>query len=87
MDHDAELLWEFVVGRGVTHTNGPIPEFLAKKKSENAAKTHEQYKDTLTQLFAFLDERGMTTVGDFTEHSVNLFRTHLRDKGLSENTV
>lgn len=30
---------------------------------------------------------GKPTVGDFTEHNVNLFRVHLRKRELSENTI
>jgi site-specific recombinase XerD len=39
------------------------------------------------QLWAFLDERGLGRVGDFSEHAVNLFRAHLRQRGVSENTI
>src|SRR5581483_1503155 len=39
------------------------------------------------QLWTFFHERGLTTVEDFTEHNVNLFRVHLRKRELSENTI
>jgi site-specific recombinase XerD len=87
LDHSGEPLLEYVLGRGSTHTRGPIPEFLAKKQAERSAKTHEWYRDSLLQLWGFLEPRGLTLVGHFDEHAVNLFRIHLRERGVSENTV
>ncbi len=87
MDHAGEPLLAHVVGPKSHQSLGPIPEFLAKKQAERAPKTYEWYRDWLMQLWAFLEERGLTTVGQFDEHAVNLFRVHLRQKGLSENTL
>ena len=63
MDHSDELLLEYVVGAKTTQTRGPIPEFLAKKGAERAPKTHKWYRDSLTQLWAFLEQRELTRVG------------------------
>ena len=87
LDHSQELLYEHVVGARATRTLGPIPEFLAKKAAERAPKTYEWYRDSLMQLSRFLEERGVTRVGQFSEHAVNLFRMHLRERGASPNTI
>ncbi len=87
LDHSDELLLEYVVGRNTTQTLGPIPEFLAKKAAEQEPKTHEWYRDSLTQLWRFLEQEGLTKVGDFSEHAVNRFRSQLRANGASDNTV
>ena len=87
LDHSREPLLQYIVGRSSTQTTGPIPEFLAKKAAERAPKTYEWYRDSLTQLWEFLEERGLTQVGQFDEHAVNLFRVHLRSKALSDNTI
>ncbi len=87
LDHSEEALLEYVVGRGVTQTRGPIAEFLAKKKAEQAPRTHEWYHDSLMQFWAFVEERGLTTIGQFNEHAVNLFRSERRERNASENTI
>ena len=70
MDHSGELLIDHQVTRSTTRTSGPIPEFLSKKAAEREPKTYEWYRDALNQLWTFLEERGLTTVGDLSEHSV-----------------
>ncbi len=87
VDHSDEPLLEHVVGSKSHQLRGPIPEFLAKKAAERAPKTYEWYRESLTQLWTFLEERGLTTVGQFDEHAVNLFRRHLRERGVSDNTL
>jgi site-specific recombinase XerD len=87
LDHSQELLIEHQTTRSSTRTTGPIPEFLAKKEAERAPKTFAWYCESLTQLWTFLEERELTTIGDFDEHVVNLFRLELRRRGLAENTI
>jgi site-specific recombinase XerD len=87
LDHTDEPLFEHQVGARSVQTSGPIPEFLAKKTAERAAKTHEWYRDSLMQLWEFLEQRDLTSIGQFSEHAVNLFRAHLRQRGVSENTI
>lgn len=87
LDHSDAPLLEYIVGRNSTQTLGPIPEFLAKKAAEQEPKTHEWYRDSLTQLWRFLEPEGLTTVGDFSEHAVNRFRLQLRANGASDNTI
>ncbi|MBI4493982.1 MAG: hypothetical protein HY690_14430 [Chloroflexi bacterium] len=77
LDHSDEPLLEHMVGARSVQTKGPIPEFLAKKAAERAPKTHEWYRDSLMQLWTFLEPHGLTRVADFSEHAVNLFRAHL----------
>ncbi len=87
VDHSDEPLLEHLVGPKSHQARGPIPEFLAKKQAERAAKTYEWYRDSLMQLWEFLQERGITTVGQFDEHAVNLFRVHLRERRVTDNTI
>ena len=87
LDHSNEALLEYVLGRNSTQTLGPIPEFLAKKAAEQAPKTHEWYRDALMQLWRFLEQEGLTTLADFSEHAVNRFRVQLKTNGAAENTV
>lgn len=102
LDHSAEPLLQHIVLRASTRTTGPIPEFLAKKAAEREPKTLEWYRDSLTQLWAFLELHDLVLVGDLNEHNVNAFRVYLRSatcllcgegvqhdrkRGVSENTV
>jgi site-specific recombinase XerC len=89
LDHSDEPLLEYVSSnKGTTAQSvGPIPEFLAKKEAEQATKTYRQYRESLGQLVTFLNGLGRTNVGGLTIHTVNLFRTHLRQSGMAENTV
>ncbi|MFN8531950.1 MAG: site-specific integrase [Dehalococcoidia bacterium] len=87
MDHSDEPLLAYVVGARSSQTTGPIAEFLAKKAAERSAGTFAWYRYSLMQFWEFLERRGTTTAGHFDEHSVNLFRVHLRQKGATENTV
>jgi site-specific recombinase XerD len=77
----------YVVTRNATQSRGPIPEFLAQKQAEQAEKTYRQYKESLGQLWDFFEVEGLTSVGDFTLHAVNRFRTHLKQRALAENTI
>ena len=47
MDHDHELLREEVVFASRTEQRGPIPEFLAKKRAEQARGTAAGYEVVL----------------------------------------
>src|SRR5687768_15571535 len=87
MSHDHELLLEQDVRARSVQTKGPIPEFLAKKRAEQEPKTADWHQEALTQLWAFFEQCGLGTVGDFTEQNVNRFRVHLRSRKLSENTI
>lgn len=87
LDHSDELLLDYIAGARSSQVVGPIPEFLAKKGAEQAPKTLRWYRQSLMQLWEFLEERGLTHVGQFDEHAVNLFRVHLRERGAAENTV
>jgi site-specific recombinase XerC len=87
LDHSQELLIEHQTTRSSTRTTGPIPEFLAKKEAERAPKTYAWYSESLAQLWTFLEDRELTTVGAFDEHAVNLFRLELRHRGLADNTI
>ena len=87
MDHSDEPLLAHLVGPKSHQTRGPIPEFLSKKQAERAPKTFEWYRDSLMQLWEFLEARGLTAVGQFDEHAVNLFRVHLRERGVADNTL
>ena len=44
MDHDSELLREEIVYATRTELRGPIPEFLAKKRAEQAPGTAAGYE-------------------------------------------
>ena len=57
---------------------GLIPEIFAQKQAKGAAKTYAWHRQSLTQLWEFLEQRELTIVGRFGEHPVNLFRLHLR---------
>ncbi len=87
MNHSEEPLWSAIVGARSSKAIGPIPEFLAKKSAEQAPKTLAWYQEALGQLWTFLEERELTTLGDFSEHNVNLFRVYLRQRGASANTI
>lgn len=87
MSHDDELPFGQVVRALSTKTTGPSPEFLTKKRAEQAPRTADWHQESLMQLWAFLEGEGLVTVGDFTEQTVHLFRVHLRGRGVSENTV
>jgi hypothetical protein len=47
MDHDHELLREEIVYANRTELRGPIPEFLAKKRAEQAPGTAAGYEVVL----------------------------------------
>jgi site-specific recombinase XerD len=87
LDHSRELLIDHQLTRSSTRISGPIPEFLAKKEAEREPATYAWYRESLTQLWTFLEARELLAVGDFDEQSVNLFRLELRRRGLAENTI
>ncbi|MBI2888068.1 MAG: tyrosine-type recombinase/integrase [Chloroflexi bacterium] len=87
LDHSREALYDVAMTSRASRESGPVPEFLAKKAAEQEAKTFQWYSESLMQFWKYLESRGLGLVGDLNEHNVNLFRLHLREKGLSENTV
>src|SRR4051812_20123700 len=85
MDHDHELLFEQIVRPKRVVQQGPIAEFLAKKDAEQARQTGSGYRTALTRFHEFLGED--STVGDVNEAVGFRYLAHLRDQGLSENSV
>jgi hypothetical protein len=67
MDHDHELLREEIVFATRTEQRGPIPEFLAKKRAEQARGTVAGYEVVLGVFERFCKEQGIGTVGQLTE--------------------
>jgi hypothetical protein len=49
MDHADTPLISYEVLRNLTHTKRPLPEFLAKKRAEQAEKTAVWYEEALGQ--------------------------------------
>ncbi|MFN8531952.1 MAG: tyrosine-type recombinase/integrase [Dehalococcoidia bacterium] len=87
MDHSKEPLLAYRVSARSQQTTGPIPEFLAKKAAEQAPKTAVWYREALMQFWTFVESQDLTTVGDFSEMTVNLWRKELRRRGVSDNTI
>jgi site-specific recombinase XerD len=85
MDHDGELLFEQVVRPTRVDHRGPIAEFLAKKDAEQAKQTADAYRTALTRFHTFLGDDA--TVGDVNEGAGFRYLGHLRQQGLSENSV
>ncbi len=81
------LLLDYQVSRNISRPVGPMAEFLEKKEAEREPKTYAWHKESLMVFWEFLQSRGQGEIGDFNENTVNLFRMHLRKKGLSENTM
>ena len=63
MNHDHELLHEEIVHANRADLRGPIPEFLAKKRAEQAPGTARAYDATFRVFVRFCEERGVQTVG------------------------
>ena len=60
MDYDHELLNEQIVFASHTELHGPIPEFLAKKRAEQAPGTARACDVVLGVFLRFCDERGIS---------------------------
>lgn len=85
MNHDDALLLEEVVRPSRVDQRGPIAEFLAKKQAELAPKTTLGYKTALMRFIDFLGREA--TVGDLDETAGHRYLAHLRELGLSQNTI
>src|SRR5258708_12737657 len=75
MDHDHELLREEIVYANRTELRGPVPEFLAKKRAEQAPGTAAGYEVVLGVFERFCKENGIQTVGQIAEGAPPDFMT------------
>ena len=87
MDHDNELLREEIVYANRTELRGPIPEFLAKKRAEQAPGTAAGYDVVLGVFERFCKENGIETVGQVAEGVAHDFITAERERGMSGLTI
>jgi integrase/recombinase XerD len=87
MDHDHELLREEVVMASRTEVRGPIPEFLAKKRAEQARGTALAYEVAFGVFERFCDERGILTIGQIAEPLAHAFIDAERARGMAEGTI
>lgn len=87
MDHDHELLREEIVYASRTELRGPIPEFLAKKRAEQAPGTAAGYEVVLGVFERFCQEYGIATVGQLVEGVAHDFITAERERGMSARTI
>jgi site-specific recombinase XerD len=87
MDHDHELLREEIVYANRTELRGPVPEFLAKKRAEQAPGTAAGYEVVLGVFERFCKENGIETVGQIAEGVAHDFITAERERGMSALTI
>src|SRR2546430_17057493 len=87
MDHDNELLREEIVYANRTELRGPVPEFLAKKRAEQAPGTAAGYEVVLGVFERFCKEHGIATVGQIVESVAHDFITAARERGMSARTI
>ena len=87
MDHDDELLREEIVYASRTELRGPIPEFLAKKRAEQAPGTAAGYDVVLGVFERFCTEHGIATVGQIVEGVAHDFISAERKRGMSARTI
>ncbi len=87
MDHDQELLNEEIVMANRTEWRGPIPEFLAKKRAEQARGTALAYEVTFGVFQRFCDERDIHTIGQLSEPVAHSFIDAERARGMAEGTI
>jgi integrase/recombinase XerD len=87
MDHDHELLREEIVYANRTELRGPVPEFLAKKRAEQAPGTAAGYEVVLGVFERFCKENGIETVGQIAEGVAHDFMTAERKRGMSGLTI
>ena len=83
MDHDSELLREEIVYATRTELRGPIPEFLAKKRAEQAPGTAAGYEVAFGVFERFCNECGVQTVRQIVEGVAHDFITAERKRGMS----
>jgi hypothetical protein len=65
----------------------PIPEFLAKKRAEQARGTALAYEVTFGVFLRFCDERGIHTLGQLSEPVAHAFIDAERARGMAEGTL
>src|SRR3954454_3188380 len=85
MDHDHELLYEGIARPSRIEGRGPIAEFLAKKRAEQARETSSGYRVALERFGDFLGEEA--TVGDMQDAAGYDSLSILKASGLSTNTI
>jgi site-specific recombinase XerD len=85
MDHDGELLFEQIVRPKRIEERGPSAELLAKKDAEQERQTASGYRTALMRFHDFLGEDA--TVGEVNEAMGFRYLAHLREQGLSENSI
>jgi integrase/recombinase XerD len=87
MDHDHELLREEIVMANRTELRGPIPEFLAKKRAEQARGTATAYEVAFGVFRRFCEDRGISTVGQIAEPVAHAFIDAERARGMADGTI
>jgi integrase/recombinase XerD len=87
MDHDHEPLREEIVLASRTELRGPIPEFLAKKRAEQARGTAMAYEVAFGVFQRFCDEREISTVGQIAEPVAHAFIDAERARGMADGTI
>jgi integrase/recombinase XerD len=87
MDHDDELLREEIVLTNRVELRGPIPEFLANKRAEQARGTALAYEVAFGAFVRFCVERGICTVGQIAEPVAHAFIDAERARGMAEGTI
>lgn len=87
MDHDTELLREEIVYATRSELRGPIPDFLAKKRAEQAPGTAAGYEVVFGVFERFCKEAGIQTVGQIVDGVAHDFITAERRRGMSARTI
>jgi site-specific recombinase XerD len=87
MNHDHELLNEEIVHATRADLRGPIPEFLAKKRAEQAPGTARAYEAAFRVFVRFCEERGIQMVGQLVEAVAYDFIAAERERGIAEGTI
>jgi hypothetical protein len=87
MDHDHELIKEEIVHASRTELKGPIPEFLAKKRAEQAPGTARAYDVVFGVFLRFCKEQDIRAVGQICETVAHDFITSERERGMSGSTI
>jgi len=87
MDHDTELLREEIVYATRSELRGPIPDFLAKKRAEQAPGTAAGYEVTFGVFERFCKEAGIQTVRQIVDGVAHDFITAERKRGMSARTI
>ena len=83
MDHDHEPLIEELVRASRTERHGPIPEFLAEKRAEQAPGTAHAYEVVFDVVERFCEEQGIRTTGQLSEAVAYDFVAAERERGMA----